>query len=312
VILACEVLGAANEILEKYKGQIPEGQLDAQRERLMQQLLQQRIDFKLVYQDAERELPPEGLEMALNDLREKFDEEELPKRLEETGLATRRELEERLQRLGTSLEREKQLFAERTLAQGWLARKVGREEEITHEQILAEYHNHLAEYEHAPRARWEQLSVLKSEHSDKGEALAKLAWMGNQVIHGVPLEQVARQHSEGTTAGQGGARDWTTKGSLVSEVIDQALFGLPVGSMSRILEDDQGWHIIRVVEREDAHRTTFVEAQVDIRKQLQDKHRKERMQEYLAKLKQEIPVWTVFDEGADGDGLASDRRPPAR
>ena len=56
---------------------------------------------------------------------------------------------------------------------------------------------------------------------------------------------------KGPTSHEGGRYDWTTKGSLVSDVIDQAIFSLPVGKLSRILEDEKGFHIVRVIERED-------------------------------------------------------------
>ena len=67
---------------------------------------------------------------------------------------------------------------------------------------------------------------------------------------GAPFPEIARSGSDGVTASDGGARDWTTQGSLVSKKLDEALFGLPVGELSPILEDEYGLHIVRVTERE--------------------------------------------------------------
>jgi parvulin-like peptidyl-prolyl isomerase len=98
--------------------------------------------------------------------------------------------------------------------------------------------------------------------------------MGDDVLgrnrYAVPFAEVARRGSHGLTAARGGQRDWTTKGSLKSAVVDEALFGLPVMRMSHILEDDDGFHIVRVIQRKDAFRTPFKDAQVEIRKQLKE------------------------------------------
>ena len=66
--------------------------------------------------------------------------------------------------------------------------------------------------------------------------------------------------------------------------------------MSAILEDETGFHIVRVVEREDAYRTPFKEVQEAIREKLKNEHRQTQMAEFVERLRQEIPVWTVFDE----------------
>ena len=70
----------------------------------------------------------------------------------------------------------------------------------------------------------------------------------------------------------------------------------PVGQLSAILEDGQTLHIVRVVERTEAGRIPFLEAQVDIRQMLQEERRKRDLDDYLAKLKERTPVWTIFDE----------------
>lgn len=135
-----------------------------------------------------------------------------------------------------------------------------------------------------------------SRHPRREEAYALMAQMGNRVLSGQPFAQVARESSEGVTAGKGGLREWTSRGSLVSEELDKALFGLPVGELSQIIEDKVGLHILRVIERKEAKRTPFVEAQVEIRKKIKDQRIEAQMKAYLEKLRRNIPVWTVYDD----------------
>ena len=76
-----------------------------------------------------------------------------------------------------------------------------------------------------------------ARHPNHDEAYATVAALGNRVLAGASLADVAKSASEGPTARQGGQRDWTHKGSLSSETLNQALFSLPVGQLSQhILE----------------------------------------------------------------------------
>ncbi len=303
-ILAGEILGSVNDILKMNADRIPKGQLEEQRNLLIRQKLTERIQTKLIYQDARRTIPEENYPMIEEKLGEFFAEKELPALMKRASATSPQDLEARLQALGTSVGQEKRAFMERALAQQWVQEQVKTNEEISHEQMLAYYHGHLADYEYPAQARWEQLMVRFSSHPDKQAAHAAIAEMGNQVLRGVPLAEVAKARSEGPLAKEGGQRDWTSKGSLVSKVLDDAIFGLPVGRLSRIIEDEQGLHIVRVIERKEAGRTPFLEAQVGIREKIREQRRRDKLEEYLARLKEEIPVWTVFDDPQTASSMA--------
>ena len=306
VVLGSEVLPKINEKLSTVKGieKIPADQLERQRELLVRQLLQSQIDLKLIYVDAKRTLPPEAIENITKHLSQRFAEVEVANRIKELKLASRRELEAQLRQWGTSLERERRSFIEKAIAQQWVVETLRKEEEqIRHEELLAYYQEHTADYEHPARVRWEHLEVKFSRHPDKREAWQLIAAMGNEVMQGRPFADVARQRSDGATALRGGQRDWITRGSLKSDLLDQALFTLPPGRLSQILEDEEGFHIVRVIEREDAHRTPFEEAQAGIREKMLAARKEARLKELVQRLREEIPVWTVFDgETADARG----------
>ena len=67
--------------------------------------------------------------------------------------------------------------------------------------------------------------VRPTEFPSERDALKALADMGNAVLRGAPLDVVARRRSQGPRAEQGGKYDWTTQGSLASEVLDEAVHG---------------------------------------------------------------------------------------
>jgi parvulin-like peptidyl-prolyl isomerase len=162
--------------------------------------------------------------------------------------------------------------------------------------MLDYYHQHREEFEYPPRARWEMLLVRFSSYRSKAEAYRAIAALGNAVLDGEPFAEVARRGSEGATAREGGVYDWTTRGSLRSKIIDEAIFTLPVGQLSRILEDERGFAIVRVIERQEGGRVSFEEAQVQIRERLKKQHIERQIKEYLQEARKGIRVWTAFDD----------------
>ena len=78
-----------------------------------------------------------------------------------------------------------------------------------------------------------------------------------------------------------------------------------MGKLSTILEDEMGLHIVRVTDRTEAGRTSFLDAQVEIRETLRMERHKKAVDEYLAKLRERTPVWTIFDDEGEGRQSAS-------
>lgn len=263
---------------------------------ICQQVLPSHIETLLVYVDACREIPSEKLPEIRASVDKAFDEQQLPRMMQEDGVANSLEYEHRLRSQGISLDRMRKMFFERGLAQEWLRKNVGEVDEIPHADLIAWYQNHLDEYEFPAKARFETLTVKIGLKHSRSEAWDMLAAMGNEVLGGRPFADVAKARSEGPTAYQGGGFDWTGQGSLASKKLDEAIFSLPVGELSAIIDEGEMLHIVRVVEREPAGRVPFLEAQVGIRENLLEERRKAASDEYLAKLKARTPVWTVFDD----------------
>lgn len=301
IILAADIAGPVNEIIQMNKDKIPPEQIEIARQHLTRRFLDARIETKLAYLDAKRNLPAEALAKVERNIRDVFDREEIEKLMKRAHADSRQDLENKLQSLGSSLELKRQTFVEQALAHQWMRQKVKVDGEVSHEEMHAYYRDHITEFETPAKARWEELEIRFSKHPNRQEAYALIAQLGNRVLGGTPLAEVARQGSEGLTASTGGQRDWVTRGSLVSQELDHALFGLPVGEPSQIIEDKTGLHILRVLERKDAVRTPFTEAQVEIRKKIKDQRTEAEMKAFLDKLRRQVPVWTVYDDKPGND-----------
>ena len=272
---------------------------------LMNQLLRQQIDVKLIYQDFLKTVPKEALKSIEENVNRHFEETQLKSLMKREKVVSLSDLENSLLAKGSSLDREKRIFMEQLVAQQWVQQQVkpeDKEEEVTHEEMLTWYQAHLKDFEQPAKARWEELMISFSRHANRDEAYAAVAALGNRVLAGASLADVAKSASEGPTARQGGQRDWTHKDTLSSENLSQAIFSLPVGQLSQILESENGFHIIRVAERHELTRTSFLDAQKQVKENIKKERFEKRYTEFVEKLRSKYPVWTVFDSVAQNPG----------
>jgi parvulin-like peptidyl-prolyl isomerase len=308
-ILASDVKLFIQDIVDQKKIDVPPDQREQLFAGAARPVLKQMIDIKLVYNDCIHTIPKEALGKIQSSVNEEFDKSQLPKLLKDNDVSTRQELEAKLRDQGRSLDAMRRTFFERVMQGQWLQEKVKLNQEPTLSELLGYYEQHHSDYEFPSQARWEELMVRYDKFPDKASAWAAIAQMGIQVQQGAPLADVAKASSQGFTAEQGGVNDWTTKGSLTSTEIDEALFKLPVGSLSTIITSDRGFHIVRVVERKNAGRKPFEETQAEIKKQLKTQANDKQLKKYLDDLRQKTPVWTVYD--TEPGGIDGPKEPPS-
>lgn len=308
-ILAADVLGPVNDMLARNADKIPADQWEQTRMQLVQRAMIQLVQTKMILNHVRGKIPAEGYKKFEEKVGEGFDKTELPKLLERAGANTPAQLDDKLRSMGSSLERERQAFIEHTIAMSWVHEQCKVDKEITYEQMLDYYQKNAPKYDVQAKARWEQLMVRFDKYPSKAEAWRALAEAGNRVLAGASLAEQARLMSDGPTAKEGGAHDWTTQGSLASEITDRALFSLPVGQLSPILEDARCFRIVRVLERTDAGRRPFTDVQPEIKKLVKQDRVNAEIQKYVNKLQESTKVWTIFDPPADGQPAAAPSGP---
>jgi len=300
-ILAGDVLGTINQaIRSKMIPEPPEGQEEMFYRMAMRPVLKQMVEMKLVVNDARQTIPAAGLGKIETEMNREFDKGEIPNLMKTYQVTSQHDLDEALRKTGSSLDWERRAYFERQLYLGWRSQQVKKEEVVPLAEVIGYYQQHLADYEFPAKAKWEEIMVSFDRFPDKAAAYAAIAQMGNQLMQGAPFADLAKTASQGPTSDQGGAHDWTTKGSLACKSLDDALFTLPVNSFSQIIESERGFHIIRVVERIDAGRKSFEDTQGDIKKQIREEKAKSQMEKYVAELHKKTPVWTIFNDQPGG------------
>ncbi len=316
IVLAGDVMWQVNKIIEANLDKIPPAERDRARQMLLRQQTMGLIDTKLLYADFRRKVPAENIPTVEENLATPFEEMEIPRLIKVFEIESQRELAVELKKLGTSLPEMQRQFMERTIAGEWLRQLAPKPEEVTYDQLVAYYKEHVkeGEYDYPAQAKWEELMVRVDRFGgDRTAAWRAIAEIGNQVwkrvaanpdLRGAVFTELAKQKSHGFTAKQGGAHGWTTKGALRNQKINEALFSLEVGQLSNIIEHDGAFHIIRVLERKEAGQTPFTEAQAKIRKKLEGERKQGLIEKELIRLRKESRVWTIFDGDLSGPRLA--------
>jgi len=306
VILAGEVISSVNGFLARNGVDPHSPEIAEQKKEYVKMRLKQLIETRIIVNEARRKIPAEGYKRAMEKFDEEFNKNIAPKMAEERKLPDIAALEEQLKRDGTTLEREKRNFAEQILSSSWISQNVQVTQDVPHAELLAYYHAHAADYEISEQVRWEQLTMRFEMFSSKAEAFDALARAGNQVVDGRRFADVARELSQGTTASKGGLQPWTKRGSLVSKKLEDALFALQPNTLSPIIEDDTAFHIVRVIERVEAGRVPFTEAQVEIRKKIGEQRTEAAKKELVENIRRQTQVWTIYDERESGTASNAD------
>ncbi len=309
-ILAGEMFPIVDSILSDYADKMPKSQLAKMRQEYVRPALKAYIPTKVMYLQFFKQMGGRGMTRAQQDDakatamakgRKIFYEQRVPQMLESNKVVDLLGLERKLQEKGFSVAVMEKQFIENVMAQQVITTQVPEQPKILLAELRSEYDGNLADWERPARARWRQLTVRFDKHDSRDEAFKKIAELGDSIfLGGASFESVAKQSSEGITAEQGGMQEWTVQGSLKSEALDRAIFQIPVRRLSNIIEDEAGFHIIEVLEREEARRLPFEEAQKDLMERLQKEKREKLVKEIQDKAMNSIPIWTKWPEDIPG------------
>lgn len=308
-ILAGDMRVLIEEVIEKNRSRINPTQERELRVQLTRQALAQYVEIKAMYQEFLREMSGNAAPKELKEAKQKistrankiFYEKQVPALLKKHDARDLAMLEQKLREKSVSILLLKNQFMERVMAQQLEQSKVREEYDIDRDDLLKYYEEHQSDWVRPATTRWRQLTIRFDKHPTRSEAEQLIIDLGNEVfLGGKPFTAVAKQRSEGFNASSGGEYDWTTKGSLKSAKLDEAIFSYPIGKLSPIIEDEVGMHIVEVLERKADHTVSFEDAQVDIRKKLSEQKRQQEIEKFREQVMKRTTVWTKWPEDIPG------------
>jgi len=129
-------------------------------------------------------------------------------------------------------------FYQKLLIDKITTKAIGDIDPITFDETKAYYNSYRDDFRHPAMVRLRQIAVPSSDEAER--ILARLAG-------GEDMGMLAEKNSITPDAEDGGSMGWVAKGQL-EEVIEDAVFSLPVGKRSGILKSSYGYHIFEVME----------------------------------------------------------------
>lgn len=232
---------------------------------------------------------------------EMFKTRVLPDQIKHAKCESELEFIELLEKNGQSLPAMLRSWSEQMWADQALREGVKEKQTVELHEMQDWYDSHSDDWNKPARVRFQIMSAMFKKYPSRDAAYADIADMGNQVfLGGASFDAIARLKSSGFNAKEGGHFDWTQRGSLKSKVIEEAAFSIEVQALSTILEDEDGLHIIKVLEREPDYRMTFQQAQAEIRKAVAKAKKDQEKQDYIKKVREMTPIWTKWPEDIPG------------
>jgi hypothetical protein len=263
---------------------------------LAQRFINEQLSGKTVKERSEAEVKMKSQVTKI------FYNEMLPSLMKEQKCDSIDEFCNLLEKQGMTLGALKDNYSESMLAEQCVREKVPKTPSVSLEELRTYYETHSEDFRFPAEVKFQILTASFSKQTTPADADRQIRELGDQVFYGTPFETVAKTRSTGLNAAEGGLVDWTPKGALKSKVIEDTVFSIEPNKLSLILQDDNGFHIVRVLERRPDRVTSFEdeETQSKIRKKIQETKKQTAKKEFVEKVKQETVVWTKWPEDFPG------------
>ena len=162
-------------------------------------------------------------------------------------------------------------------------REIRAKVNVSPEEVERYYNAHIDKYGKPASVRVRLISFLfPSEATDdqKKELKEKAEEVRAEAADGKNFAELAKKHSQGPGAQDGGDIGEIARGQMIKE-FEEAAFSLKPGQVSKLIETDTGYHILKVEQTAgDSHRD-LKEVQDDIREQLYKENMEERYDRWL-------------------------------
>ncbi len=180
--------------------------------------------------------------------------------------------------------------------------ELGDEANVTDEDAKKQYDENTQRFSTPEQVRASHI-LIKTEGKDeagKAAAKAKIEDILKQVKEGGGFAELAKEHSECPSSSKGGDLNFFSKEKMVPP-FSEAAFSMGIGDISDVVETKFGYHIIKVIDKQEAKRTSFEEAKEGIKNNLANRKKGEFFRKFQQVLMDEATI-----EYAEG------KEPPAR
>jgi peptidyl-prolyl cis-trans isomerase SurA len=162
-------------------------------------------------------------------------------------------------------------------------------------QVQDYYDRHKkGEFQGEDRVKYQHLFVSSGKFGSGEEARRRAEELFNKARAGTEFATLAKDAADGVLLLQDGTGDAVKRGEIQSAVVDKAIWDIKAGHFSGVIPSENGYHVLKVVEREVAGTRTLDEKmQTEIRNKLADQAMKAERDKLTSQLWRQIGVTIV-------------------
>ncbi len=308
-LLAGDILEQYGAQMAKYEGELTKavaaGALSEEdkgkymrkaQEMVIRRDLDRMIEQMLMAQAVRSKLKKEQLEAVNKQVDSYFEKDVIASLKTKFKIDSTAELEVMLQDQGTSLETMRRMYADQQMASQYVRTKIGDEPKPTRAELLAVYNKQIEKYARPMQVKWQQLQISMTPQRNRAATEKLIEEVLAQIDAGMTFDAAVKKYSDGAHKENGGHWDWTQPNSVANPDIRKALEGLKAGQHSKVISTPTALQIVRVTERREAGTQPLDEVQEDIRMQIIEEWREERVKAVMDEVKASAVIETIFDK----------------
>jgi len=237
--------------------------------RIKRDLLERLIDQRLLLMEAKRRrisLDPQVVDASVQLVEESYPDGGLDADLAAKGIDRERYVRDT----------EQQLLIQRLLKQEVVDRIA-----ISRHDIQEYYDQHRDRFLRPEEVRVRQIVTRTAEQAEQ---------LRKQIQHGASFEQLAKQHSLGPEAANGGDLGWFPRGRMPPEIEEVAFKLWPGTKVSKVIESPYGFHLFQPVGKRPARELTLDQARPEIERALLDERTREAERFYIRSLREQASI----------------------
>lgn len=158
--------------------------------------------------------------------------------------------------------------------------KIGASIVPTDDDLRKAYNSNMDRYRSGERVKVRHILLMTTEKpaEEVKKLEAKAGELLKQIKAGADFAELAKKNSDDPgSASKGGDLDWVVKGQTVPE-FENTAFSLKKGDISNVIKTQYGFHIVQVLEREEARVKPFEEVKTELATETKQRVVFERMQ----------------------------------
>ena len=276
-----EVDEKANRTIDSVKDKVPPDQLEPFKENIQQRLVDDFVTRTLISQELDKakiEIDEKEIDKAMGEIEAKVPQ----------GMT----LETMLQQSGMSLEEMRENIVFSLRANKLFETQINPDYTPSDAEIQKYYTDNKKKYDVSETVHARHILIKIDEKDDdkaKGAKKIKIEEIRKQLVEGADFAKIAQESSECPSKDRGGDLGTFPRGRMVKPFEDAA-FTQKVNEVGPVVETKFGYHIIEVVEHNQAKEKSIDEVKITITETLQNQKKQQMAKTYLDGLKEKAKI----------------------